>query len=628
MIQHFMDDTHFAKFIDSAGKLRMLSSDTYIRYIHGNPTPSILLEKYFRQFSSKYKHSSNLTIAIESYTQIFQENNRTNIDAAISETGGKLIEEIGIYNQEHHSEPEHSEQSKQIEKLLTERTKATFYQGVKTPYIELQNYAKTLPADARKQLSSIEKFIETVKILDIQSIYAEIETAKSHVVATVNQQTEQAAESQQSRKSLIQTLFISTSIGLILSILNNARNFWKLSITLETIKSKDVILKASLEQNIRNVYKPKYNDSIMRTTQFDNHEIRGLMQYMQAITVLSKTISDDDKVQMQDCIDSVVDVMSNSLMMSAMEVGKYCVNAKPINVRKYFNTMQKRFTVMCKHKEKDIQFVINCENAPTFIAIDAEALMRVTSNFITNGIKFADKLKVTFICTHETLHVTVKDNGKGFNKSEKETIWLPFHQTKIGRTHGKDGTGLGLPLSKGTIEACKGGQIGCSSKIGKESIFWFSIDIESCEEEIESSKEIQPDSTDLPITKTINLLVVDDCAAVRSVVPQQFKSVLYGNLEYSVATCGEEAIQLLKSGKQFDLALVDYHMGQQRLTGPQTIWHLLKINPTMLSFGLSGNGDNENVLREYKDAGAQDIFCKPFQKDSIERVLQHFKSKT
>jgi signal transduction histidine kinase len=50
----------------------------------------------------------------------------------------------------------------------------------------------------------------------------------------------------------------------------------------------------------------------------------------------------------------------------------------------------------------------------------------------------------------ESVEVSVADTGPGIPKEFQERVFLPFYTTK------RDGTGLGLPLSKRIITAHKG----------------------------------------------------------------------------------------------------------------------------------------------------------------------------
>ncbi|HUY36551.1 MAG TPA: ATP-binding protein [Pirellulales bacterium] len=61
--------------------------------------------------------------------------------------------------------------------------------------------------------------------------------------------------------------------------------------------------------------------------------------------------------------------------------------------------------------------------------------------------------------------LTVRDNGHGMTPEVAGHIWEPFFTTK-----GEEGTGLGLDIVKGIVEA-HGGEIGCQSATGAGAVF-------------------------------------------------------------------------------------------------------------------------------------------------------------
>jgi signal transduction histidine kinase len=92
---------------------------------------------------------------------------------------------------------------------------------------------------------------------------------------------------------------------------------------------------------------------------------------------------------------------------------------------------------------------------------DGEKLRRVIENLISNALDAIDGAEVTSprirILGGENLAGTeiwlrVLDNGPGISSVDQERIWSPFFTTR------EAGTGLGLALSRKTIEA-HGGRI-------------------------------------------------------------------------------------------------------------------------------------------------------------------------
>lgn len=100
--------------------------------------------------------------------------------------------------------------------------------------------------------------------------------------------------------------------------------------------------------------------------------------------------------------------------------------------------------------------------------LDYEKCQQVLINLLINAIDSAEPGKGAVTVETETvdgsLHINVRDDGTGIPESEIEKIFEPFYSNK------KQGTGLGLPISKKIIEA-HSGRLTVLSEEGKGSLF-------------------------------------------------------------------------------------------------------------------------------------------------------------
>ncbi|MGI0102872.1 MAG: sensor histidine kinase, partial [Nitrosotalea sp.] len=70
--------------------------------------------------------------------------------------------------------------------------------------------------------------------------------------------------------------------------------------------------------------------------------------------------------------------------------------------------------------------------------------------------------------------VSVKDNGKGIPDGMIDNIFKKFYQVDTSSTRESGGSGLGLSICKGIVEA-HGGEIWAQSKVNEGSMFSFVI---------------------------------------------------------------------------------------------------------------------------------------------------------
>jgi signal transduction histidine kinase len=105
-------------------------------------------------------------------------------------------------------------------------------------------------------------------------------------------------------------------------------------------------------------------------------------------------------------------------------------------------------------KEKNINLNFQREEDITLLA-DKQQLEQVIINLISNclyALKEATNPTITVNVSADTnrVHLTVSDNGIGISQKIKNNIFVPYFTTR------KDGSGIGLTLTKSIVEAHDG----------------------------------------------------------------------------------------------------------------------------------------------------------------------------
>jgi signal transduction histidine kinase len=101
-----------------------------------------------------------------------------------------------------------------------------------------------------------------------------------------------------------------------------------------------------------------------------------------------------------------------------------------------------------------------------FISADGEKLQLILFNILQNAIKFtpdAGTISISLIKENDKAHITIVDSGIGIEAKDLEKIFDPFytHSDTLHHTSGRyqfsaRGSGLGLSIAKGYVEAHKG----------------------------------------------------------------------------------------------------------------------------------------------------------------------------
>ncbi len=110
------------------------------------------------------------------------------------------------------------------------------------------------------------------------------------------------------------------------------------------------------------------------------------------------------------------------------------------------------------------------------IVADGPQIERVVANLVENAAKYSDPgttIRLTARTEGGEFTCCVADEGPGVPPEYRDQIFEKFFRIKSGRPR-TPGTGLGLPICKGIIEA-HGGRIWLESEEGKGSTFCFSL---------------------------------------------------------------------------------------------------------------------------------------------------------
>jgi PAS domain S-box-containing protein len=120
---------------------------------------------------------------------------------------------------------------------------------------------------------------------------------------------------------------------------------------------------------------------------------------------------------------------------------------------------------------------LTCEVAPDAQAVwgDHQRLLQVFENLIGNALKFTQAgghVTVAAAPTEHAVEFTVADTGSGIARENLGKLFQPFWQAS--RRSSRLGAGLGLPITKGIVEA-HGGRIWADSTLGHGTTFHFII---------------------------------------------------------------------------------------------------------------------------------------------------------
>ncbi len=100
------------------------------------------------------------------------------------------------------------------------------------------------------------------------------------------------------------------------------------------------------------------------------------------------------------------------------------------------------------------------------VEADPDRIVQVLYNLISNALKFTPAggtISVNTVRDDGNVRIDVQDTGVGLSEEQIDMLFKPFSQAHDPKDFSATGTGLGLYISRGIVEA-HGGTIGCSSE--------------------------------------------------------------------------------------------------------------------------------------------------------------------
>jgi PAS domain S-box-containing protein len=202
--------------------------------------------------------------------------------------------------------------------------------------------------------------------------------------------------------------------------------------------------------------------------------------------------------------------------------------------------------------------------------------------------------------------LSMSDTGKGIPRENLDRLFEPFYSTKTRDYH--KGTGLGLPVVQGIVQAHKG-HIKVSSEVGRGATFKVYIPATETGQFSKTHTEFYS-----PTKETETILIVEDEERVRSLGKEILEQFGYRIL---TAADGQEALELYER-EQDDISLVILDIIMPRMDGKQCLQQILRINPDARVLVSSGVVEKD-LVKDVVSIGAKGSIMKPY---SVNNLLQ------
>jgi signal transduction histidine kinase/CheY-like chemotaxis protein len=290
-----------------------------------------------------------------------------------------------------------------------------------------------------------------------------------------------------------------------------------------------------------------------------------------------------------------------------MESGSVQLNRTRVNLVNVVEECLETVSMLAKNKGLELRWKPPAASVEVYG--DRLRLLQVLMNLLHNAIKYTPKghIEVELESTDFSRILRVRDTGVGLTEEEQRRIFEKFYRTRSGLSSSESGTGLGLTIVRGLVEA-HGGQIVVESEAGKGTVFSVSLPIsEPAQAAISRSSE-----------KSARVLIAEPNHDLRLLIR---RSLERRGMHPEEAKLGNEVLTRLTQDN-YDLVVLDAAMPD---VSYQDLFQLIRHTPGLdkipIAVMLAGEPDEAKV-KELTSRGFAAVLTKASGLTSLAESIQ------
>lgn len=389
----------------------------------------------------------------------------------------------------------------------------------------------------------------------------------------------------------------------------------------------DVLQEVRRQDLLRDALSQAEHASRAKTTFLSNmsHDIRTPMNAIIGFTSIAASHL-DNKERVQDCLEKIMSssnhllsLINDILDMSRIESGKITIQEKECNLSERIHNLVHMIRPQMTAKRLEF-FVDTIDVQDEELIFDPLRLDQVLINILSNAVKFTPLGgMVSFTIRQSTsekpgyghYEFIVKDTGIGMSEEFLKHIFDPFEREKTSTISGIEGTGLGMSITKNTVDLM-GGTIRIESKPAKGSTFFVEFDFKR--QDVARKKE------QIRELQGLRALVVDDDFNICDSVTKMLSQI---GMRSEWTTSGREAVfraqKAHNDGDSFHSYIIDWLMPQ--MDGIETVRCIRKVIGDEAPIIILTAYDWTDIEEEARAAGVTAFCNKPLFMSDLRNIL-------
>ncbi|MER3555435.1 MAG: two-component sensor histidine kinase [Meiothermus sp.] len=208
------------------------------------------------------------------------------------------------------------------------------------------------------------------------------------------------------------------------------------------------------------------------------HELRTPLAALQGYTeALTDGVLPPDKIAQQIAreVRAMSHLVDDLAFVSRVEAGAVELHLQVVEVGTALHEAQERFAIAFAEKKVGLEIGPLPQLHP--VQADPLRLQQVLSNLLTNALRHTPvggQVTVGVERCEGRAWLFVRDSGPGIAPEHQARLFERFYRVDPARSRCEGGSGVGLTVARGLVEAM-GGEMGVGSEPGKGSTFWFTL---------------------------------------------------------------------------------------------------------------------------------------------------------